>query len=84
MVFIDTRRWDMKADDFEKEFQAMSEMEQMKVLRKIMPAFCRNMIQDPGKVREMFSLVAEECGEPMTNMFSMMGKMGRKRGGCCG
>ena len=78
------RRWTMKAKDFEKEFFAMPEKEQRKVLRKIMPVFCRNMMQDPGKVREMFSMVAEECGEPMANMVSMMGMMGRKRGGCCG
>ncbi len=74
----------MKAKDFEKEFFAMPEKEQRKVLRKIMPVFCRNMMQDPGKVREMFSMGAEECGEPMANMVSMMGMMGRKRGGCCG
>ena len=74
----------MKAEDFEKEFLAMSEKEQMEVLRKIMHVFCRNMMEDPGKVREMFSLFAKECGEPMANMVSMMGMMGRKRGGCCG
>jgi len=74
----------MKAEDFEKEFLAMSEKDQMEVLRKIMPVFCRNMMEDPGKVREMFFLFKKECGEPMTNMFSMMEMMGRKRGGCCG
>jgi hypothetical protein len=84
MVSIDSRRWNMKAEDFEKEFLAMSEKEQMKVLRKIMPVFCRNMMQEPGKVREMFSLLTKECGEPMTSMFSMMEMMGRKGRGCCG
>ena len=74
----------MKAQDFEKEFLAMSETEQMKFLRKIMPVFCRNMMREPGKVREMFSLFTKECGEPMTNMFSMMERMGRKGRGCCG
>ncbi len=75
----------MKAKDFEKEFFAMPEEEQMKVLRKIMPVFCRNMMQEPGKVREMFSLFAEECCGPMANMGSRMGMMkGRKGRGCCG
>ncbi len=74
----------MKAEDFEKEFLAMPEDEQMKVIRKIMPAFCRTMAGNPKKVREMFSLLTEECGGPMANMISMMGMMGRKGGGCCG
>ncbi len=34
----------MKAEEFEKEFLAMPEIEQMKVLRKIMPVFCRTRI----------------------------------------
>lgn len=74
----------MKAEDFSREFLAMSEKERMKVLREIMPVFCRNMTRDPGKVREMFSLFTKECGEPIANMFSMMGKMTRRKGGCCG
>lgn len=74
----------MKRKDFEKEFFAMSEKEQMKVLRKIMPVFWRNMMQDPGKAREMFSLFTEECCGPMANMVPRMGRMGRKSGGCCG
>ncbi len=74
----------MKAAEFEKEFLAMPEDEQMKVIRKIMPAFCRKMAGNPKKVREMFSLLTEECGGPMANMISMMGMMGRKGGGCCG
>ncbi len=74
----------MKAEEFEKEFLAMPEDEQMKVIRKIMPAFCRTMAGNPKKVREMFSLLTEECGGPMANMISMMGMMGRKGGGCCG
>ncbi len=74
----------MKAEEFEKEFLAMSEDEQMKVIRKIMPAFCRTMAGNPKKVREMFSLLTEKCGGPMANMISMMGMMGRKGGGCCG
>ena len=48
------------------------------------PVFCRNMMREPGKVREMFSLFTKECGEPMTNMFSMMEMVGRKGRGCCG
>ena len=74
----------MKAEEFEKEFLSMPEDEQMKVIRKIMPAFCRTMAGNPRKVREMFSLLTEECGGPMANMISMMGMMGRKGGGCCG
>ncbi len=74
----------MKAEEFEKEFLSMSEDEQMKVMRKIMPAFCGNMAGNPGKVREMSSLLTEEYGGPMANMISMMGMMGRKGGGCCG
>jgi hypothetical protein len=75
----------MKVEDFEKEFLAMPEKEQMEVMRKIMPVFCRKMMGDPGKVREMFSLLTEDCGEQMANMISVMGiMMGRKGGGCCG
>jgi hypothetical protein len=74
----------MKAEDFEKEFLAMAEKEQMNVQRKIMPVFCRNMMWPPGKVREMFFLFTEECDEPMANMVSKTGMMGRKGGGCCG
>ncbi len=74
----------MKAEEFAKEFQSLSEEEQMNVLRKLLPGFCRTVKGDPKKVREMFSLVSEECGGPMANMISMMGMMGRKGGGCCG
>ena len=75
----------MKAEDFEKEFLAMPEKEQVKVMRKILAVFCRNMTQDPGKIREMFVLLTEECGGSMANMISVMGMMmGRKGGGCCG
>ena len=75
----------MKVEDFEKEFLAMPETEQMKVMRNIMPSFCRNITEDPKKVREMFSLLTEECGEQMASMVSVMGMMmrGRKGGGCC-
>lgn len=52
----------MKVEDFEKEFLAMPEKEQMEVLRKILPVFCRNMMQDPQKIQDMFSLFTEECG----------------------
>ncbi len=56
----------------------------MNVLRKLLPGFCRTVKGDPKRVREMFSLLSEECGGPMANMISMMGMMGRKGGGCCG
>lgn len=74
----------MKAEDLEKEFLAMPEKEQRKVMRKILPVFCRNMTQDPAKIREMFSLLTEECGGPMANMISVMGIMMGRGGGCCG
>jgi hypothetical protein len=74
----------MKAEDFEKEFLAMPEKEQMEVLRKILPVFCGNMAQSPEKVQNMFCLFMEECGGEMRSMLTMMGMMGRKGGGCCG
>ncbi len=74
----------MKAEEFEKEFSALPEEEQMNVMRKILPGFCRTMKGDPKKVREMFSMLSDECGGPMANMSAMMGMMGRKGGGCCG
>jgi hypothetical protein len=75
----------MKVEDFEKEFLAMPENEQKDVMRRIMPVFCRKMMEDPKKVREMFFLLTEDCGEQMANMISAMGMMmGRKGGGCCG
>ena len=73
----------MKAEEFEKEFLSLSEDEQVSVLRKILPVFCRTMKGDPNKVEEMFSRLSEVSG-PMANIMSMMGMMGRKGGGCCG
>ncbi len=73
----------MKAEEFEKEFLGLPEEEQMNVLRKILPGFCRTMKDDPKKAREMFSLLSKECGGPMANMIPMMGMMGRKGGSCC-
>lgn len=75
----------MTVEEFEKEFLAMSEEDRMKVMRKIMPVFCRGMMGNPAGMREMFSLLTEECGGPMADMISVMGMMmGRRRGGCCG
>ncbi len=74
----------MNAEEFEKEFLGLPEEEQMNVLRKILPGFCRTLSGDPKKVREMFSLLSEEHGGPMANMIQMMGMMGKKGGGCCG
>ncbi len=74
----------MNAEEYEKEFSALPEEDQMSVLRKILPGFCRTLKGDPKKVGEMFSLLSKECGGPMANMSSMMGKMGRKGGSCCG
>ena len=74
----------MNAEEFEKEFSALPEEEQMSVLRKILPVFCRNLAEDPKKVRELCSVLGEECGGPMAKMIPMMGMMGRKGGSCCG
>jgi len=75
----------MKAKEFAEQFMALSKEGQMAVLRQIMPGFCEGMMGDPKRIREMFSLMTEECGEPMANMISVMGMMmGRKGGGCCG
>ncbi len=75
----------MKVEDFEKEFLAMSGKDRMKAMRRILPVFCENVMREPGKAREMFALFTQECGEPMANMFSVMGTMmGRSGGGCCG
>ena len=71
----------MNAEEFEKEFQSLSEEEQLGVLRKILAAFCRNIKGDPKKAREISSLLSEECGGPMANMMSMMARKGVS---CCG
>ena len=75
----------MKAKEFAVQFKALSKEDQMAVLRQIMPGFCESMMRDPKGVREMFSLMTEECGGQMANMVSVMGMMmrGRKGGGCC-
>ena len=75
----------MKANEFAEQFNALSKKDQMAVLRQILPKFCESMMGDPKDVREMFSLLTEECGGPMATMVSVMGMMvGRKGGGCCG
>ena len=75
----------MKAEEFVEQFKALSKEDQMAVIRQIMPKFCESMMSDPKGIREMFSLMTEDCGEQMANMISVMGMMmGRKGGGCCG
>jgi len=74
----------MKAKEFAEQFKVLSKEDQLAVIRQIMPGFCESMMGDPKGVREMFSLMTEECGGQMANMVSMMGMMGRKGGGCCG
>ena len=75
----------MKTKEFVEQFKALSKEDQLAVIRQIMPGFCENMMRDPKGVREMFSLMTEECGAQMANMVSVMGMMmGRKGGGCCG
>jgi len=74
----------MKAEEFKEAFLVLSENEQMSVLRKLLPVFWRTIKGDPKKVREMFSMLSEECGGSMANMISMMEMRGRKGGSCCG
>jgi len=75
----------MNVKEFAEQFKALSKDDQLGVLRQIMPGFCESMMGDPKGVREMFSLMTEECGGQMANMVSVMGMMmGRKGGGCCG
>ncbi len=74
----------MNAEEFEKEFSALPEEEQMNVLRKVLPGFCRTLAGDPKKIRELFSVLSEGCGGPMAKTIPMMGMMGRKGGSCCG
>lgn len=75
----------MKPKEFAEQFKALSKEDQMAVLRQIMPKFCERMTGNPKDVREMFSLLTEDCGEQMANMVSVMGMMvNRKGGGCCG
>ena len=57
----------MKPKEFAEQFKTFSKEDQMAVLRQILPKFCESMMGDPKEVREMFSLLTEECGEPMTN-----------------
>jgi len=75
----------MKAKEFAEQFKALSKEDQLAVIRQIMPGFCESMMGDPKRIREMFSLLTEDCGAQMANMISGMGMMmGRKGGGCCG
>ena len=75
----------MKVKESAEQFKALSNEDELAVIRQIMPGFCESMMGDPKGVREMFSLMTEECGGQMTNMVSMMGMMmNRKGGGCCG
>ena len=75
----------MKAKEFAEQFKALSKEDQMAVLRQIMRGFCEGMMGDPKRIREMFSLMTEDCGAQMANMVSVMGMMmGRKGGSCCG
>ncbi|MBW6504998.1 hypothetical protein K0B90_12115 [bacterium] len=75
----------MKVKEFTTQFKSLSKEDQTAVIRQIMPGFCESMMGNPKGIREMFSLLTEDCGEQMANMISVMGMMmGRKGGGCCG
>jgi hypothetical protein len=52
----------MKTKEFAEQFKALSKEDQMAVLRQIMPKFCESMMGDPKRIREMFSLLTEDCG----------------------
>jgi hypothetical protein len=65
----------VKAEELVGEFLALSEKEQMNVLRKIIPPFCRGMMVDEKKLKEMFYLFAGECGQEMKEMMSAMATM---------
>ncbi len=73
----------MKVEDFEKEFLALPEQDRMEVLRRIMPAFCRDMMANEEKLQEMFILFTQDCGRPVRNMFAAMATMNGHKG-CCG
>jgi hypothetical protein len=75
----------MTVKELVERFQSLSEEDRAAVVRQIMPEFCRSMMGDPKRIREMFTLLTEECGGPMANMMAMTGMMsGRRGGGCCG
>lgn len=74
----------MTVKELVERFKSLSEEDQAAVVRQVMPEFCRSMMGDPKRIREMFTLLTEECGGPMANMISMMGMMSGRRGGCCG
>ena len=65
----------LKVDELVGEFLALSEQEKMDVLRGIIPPFCRGMMADEEKVKQMFLLFAGECGREMKNMMSAMAAM---------
>ena len=71
----------MTVKEFVEQFQSLSEDDQAAVVRQIMPGFCRGMMGDPKRIREMFTLLTQKCGGPMANMMAMMGMMfGRREG----
>ena len=65
----------MKTEELVEQFLALSEKEQMDVLRGVIPPFCRGMMANEEKVKQMFLLFAGECGREMKNMFSAMATM---------
>jgi len=73
----------MTVEDFEKGFLAMPEKDRLEVLKRVLPAFCGDMMRNEEKLQEMFFLFTQDCGRPMRNMFSAMATMmGHK--GCRG
>jgi len=65
----------MTVEEIEKEFLALPEPDRMEVLRRIMPPFCRDMMRNEDKLKEMFWLFTHDCGRPMRNMFTAMATM---------
>jgi hypothetical protein len=74
----------MTVKELMERFQSLSKEDRAAVVRQIMPEFCRSMMGDPKRIREMFTLLTEECGGTMANMMAMMGMVSDHRGGCCG
>ncbi|MCL1926781.1 MAG: hypothetical protein FWF95_06580 [Syntrophorhabdaceae bacterium] len=65
----------MKVEELVNGFLALTEEEKMDVLRGIIPPFCRGMMANEEKVKQMFLLFGGECGREMRNMMSAMATM---------
>ncbi len=68
-----------KANDFVSRFKELSQEEQKKVMKELMPEFCRTTMGDPSFIQEMMPRCMEMMkgmNFPMREMMSrMMGKV---------